>query len=296
MNLTFGTLATLKAQLLPSGLTAGTDYDALIASLGRAVAGRFEQACNRKFARVVGDIFECPADRAHVVLPRYPIEEITAIALRTDMETGYVDQGSVNSLLLDLGLASGLVDFGAQFGPARSRLRITYTGGYWLDEFGDLTTDTAAERQQRITALSAGAESLAVTFDAEFAEIPLVKPTIIAPAGGIIISVTPSDVTTTGFTALFGYPIPAAGYSLGWEATTEDSAPVSESLPDGATEVPADLAGAWLMQCEHVWRVRDKLGLSIAEKPEASPAAIATVDLLPDVRDTLSDYTRRTLL
>lgn len=73
-----------------------------------------------------------------------------------------------------------------------------------------------------------------------------------------------------------------------WWDTSEDD---SGSLPSGATALPADLRGAWLMQCEHLWRHADKLGLAIGEPSESTPG-LETVQLIPTVRQALTRYVR----
>ena len=65
-------------------------------------------------------------------------------------------------------------------------------------------------------------------------------------------------------------------------------------IPSTATLIPGDLQLAWLLQCQHVWSQRDKLGLSLAEKPEAA-APLATLDLVPQVRAALRPWLRASL-
>jgi hypothetical protein len=66
--------------------------------------------------------------------------------------------------------------------------------------------------------------------------------------------------------------------------------------PAGAALVPDDLRLAWLLQCEHIWRIGDKLGLAIGEKPEQQRAirsgAGGVVELADEVRDKLSGFIR----
>jgi hypothetical protein len=86
-------------------------------------------------------------------------------------------------------------------------------------------------------------------------------------------------------------------YTGGYHVNTlePDAIGYPTALPAGATALPNDLLFAWLFQCEYIWNSRDKLGLSIAEKPAAWAAGIAAIDLLPLVERTLRDYTRHTL-
>ncbi len=130
MNVGLSNLATLKAWLLPSGLVSGTDYDGQIAAIGKGVAGQMEKSCNRLFGRTVSDTFECSGDRAHVSLPRYPIETVTTVEVRTDIAAGFVAQ---TGAILNNALQAGLIYFGADIATHFDRLRITYTGGYFFE-------------------------------------------------------------------------------------------------------------------------------------------------------------------
>lgn len=209
MNAGLSNLATLKAWLLPESLLSGTDYDDQIAALGTGVAAQLQRHCNRLFPRAVADTFECPADVLHVILPRFPVEAAPTIELRDDLAAGYVAQ-TYNDLVADHNLAAGLIRFGAWAGASTSRLRFTYTGGYFFEQL------------------------------------------------------EPDHVS---------YPT---------------------SQPAGSTAVPADLQLAWRLQCELVWKQRDKLGLNIAEKPSAE-AILSSVELLPYVVQLLRPFVRHTL-
>ncbi len=130
MNVGLSNLATLKAWLLPSGLLTGTDYDAQVAAIGKGIAAQMEKSCSRLFQRTVGDTFECSGDRAHVSLPRYPVEAVTTVELRTDMTAGFVAQ---TGAILSDSLKAGLIFFGCNIATPLDRLRITYTGGYFFE-------------------------------------------------------------------------------------------------------------------------------------------------------------------
>ena len=208
MNAGLSNLSTLKSWLLPASLVAGTDYNAQITALGLGVADQLQRHCNRLFLRTVGDTFEISADRLHVVLPRFPLDAVPVIEQRDDLATGYVAQ-TFNDLVLDYNLAAGLITFAAMPGPDGSRLRFTYTGGYFFE------------------------------------------------------ALEPTDL---------GYPT---------------------ATPGGSTAVPADLQLAWRLQCELVWKQRDKLGLNIAEKPnEVFMGSLSRVALLDAVKEMLAPYRR----
>jgi hypothetical protein len=143
MNAGLSSLTKLKQQLLAEALRASTKYDAALSAIGLGVAAQFEKYCNRKFARVAADTFTCSADRDHVFLPRYPVEDVTEIALKTDETTGFEVQSNVVISRED---SNGMVYWGAFLGPFYGRIRITFTGGYWWDstEEGNDTLPTGA--------------------------------------------------------------------------------------------------------------------------------------------------------
>lgn len=208
MNAGLSNLSTLKAWLLPASMQASTDYDDQILAIGKGVVGAMEGYCNRSFQRVVGDTFEISGDRMHVVLPRYPVEAQPTIELREDLATGYVSQ-TYTDLVIDHLLSAGLIKFGAVASTSSSRLRFTYTGGYWWE---------------------------------------LLEP-------------------------------------------TDGSYPTTQ--PANSTAVPDDLLLAWRLQCEHVWTQRDKLGLTIGDKPDnVYSGALAKIKLLDGVIEILGNYRR----
>ena len=298
MNLVLGTLAELKAHVLAEALRSGTDYDGALTALGLGMAARFEQHCARKFARVEGDTYEAPADAPHVTLPRYPIEAVTALAIRETLKAGWVDQGDVDDVIENLSEEAGIVYFGAILAARPARLRVTFTGGYWIDESGDGTIDNRSAVQRGSVSLSADDESKAVTFGTTFATAPSVICSVVAPSGGTIIASVPSLITTSGFTAKLGFPIPATGYTLSWIAAGANEAATGGSLPSGATELPADLKLAWLLQCQLVWQSLDNLGTGIgsSEMRAATVASLQKLILAPEVAETLRRYVRHVVL
>lgn len=74
-----------------------------------------------------------------------------------------------------------------------------------------------------------------------------------------------------------------------WWNTNETS---TDSLPSGATALPEAILTAWHLQCEALWRAKDKLGTQIAKEPEAAGRALSTGDLLPIVQTMLKDHIR----
>lgn len=292
MNLTLGTLASLKTWLLPEAERTSTKWDSAIAAIGKGAAGALEKFCSRKFARVTDDTYECSADRSFVVLPRYPVEVVTKVEIRRDLTEGWVE---LTDVIRNQNLASGLLLFDVAPGVYGERLRITYTGGYWLDESDDGSVSSDRVWQQGSVNLSVNDESKAVVFGSAFGSAPAVNPIVVPPVGGMIISAVPQAITTAGFTAVLGFPIPAAGYKLQWTAllATPAAAP-SGSQPAGSTVVPTDLQLSWMQQCAHLWRQKDKLGSAIATNN--GEAVAAQYDLVAGLDKTLTDYKRRALL
>jgi hypothetical protein len=132
VNAGLSNLTTLKAWLLTAALQTATDYDTQIAAIGLGVAGQIEAHCHRQFARTVGDVFECTADRPHLVLPRYPVEEFTSIEQR-DADGSWVtlEADTIQSSAPD----RGLYYFGVRtLGDRLARIRATYTGGYFWEQ------------------------------------------------------------------------------------------------------------------------------------------------------------------
>ncbi len=132
MNLGLGNLYELKRHLLSESMRAQTSYDAAISSIGSGVAGQFDKYANRGFQRLAGATVEFSGDRDHYYLPRYPIEAITLIEQRFTLTDGWVPV-PVEAVILNRDDAIGLVHFYAQYLHYSVRLRVTYTGGYWME-------------------------------------------------------------------------------------------------------------------------------------------------------------------
>jgi len=133
MNAGLGSLTLLKSRLLPAQAVAQTDQDTAITAIGLGVAAWFEQLCDRRFERTVGDIYLTRADRTYVVVPRYPLETVSAL----DWLLIDSDAWQPSGLPYFLFPESGLIDFAEAIGTRDMQLRVTYTGGYWWDETED---------------------------------------------------------------------------------------------------------------------------------------------------------------
>lgn len=135
MNAGLGNLDGLKKHLLPSGTMAGeTRFDQVITDIGQGAADDMENYCNRKFGRAVGDKVVFQADRSCFMLPRYPVEAVTAVELKYTDADGFTSPGL--SLIRSVSLTSGVVYLPEQpdAGPYYAQVRFTYTGGYWFEE------------------------------------------------------------------------------------------------------------------------------------------------------------------
>lgn len=136
MNLGLGNLIELKRQLLAAGLVAEDTYDSLITGIGKGVAGMFDQFCNRGLERVAGETDEFSGDRRMWVLSRYPVETVSGVEVREDMTEGWV---AVNEVIQQRDDAAGVIWFGEIQGIHLTRLKVTFTGGYWFDTTEDGT-------------------------------------------------------------------------------------------------------------------------------------------------------------
>jgi hypothetical protein len=127
LNAGIGTLTYLKSRILPAAQAVEATWDAPLAALGLALAGRMQAHCNRLFYRAVGAVEEFGARTLAVTLRRYPVETITTVQVR--------DTAGTLCAATDYGIdkEAGLLSFQTVPGDSAERLVITYTGGYWLD-------------------------------------------------------------------------------------------------------------------------------------------------------------------
>lgn len=208
MNAGFSNLTALKAQLLASTLRTRTDWDTQLLSLGLGVAATINAHCNRQFAREAGGFYTTSGGRMALILPRYPVEAVTAIETRESAAHDWIDElASLDTTDTE----SGLLRFASELGSG-GQIRITYTGGYHWE------------------------------------------------------TKEPADA---------GYPT---------------------ALPSGATLIPADVVTAWHLQCEALWRAKDKLGAKIKDEAETGTPAANTIELIPAVKAMLQAHVRYALL
>jgi hypothetical protein len=203
MDLILGTLEQLKAFVLPEKERTESTWDAALSSIGLGVAQGFERYCNRRFRRVENASCVASADRAALVVDRYPIESLSALDIRYASSAGW---DNIMDTVSNVDLDSGMIYLSGAPGWRGSMIRATFTGGYWLDVTADGT--------------------------------------------GV--------------------------------------------MPATATPLPDDLRYAWLLQCSHVWSLRDNAGAAmlIRDAKAGQPAALDRATLVPAVVDTLYTYRR----
>lgn len=86
---------------------------------------------------------------------------------------------------------------------------------YWLAANG-LPPSTQYDQAGKLAA-TLGTSSQAIVFATAFTVVPAVVCNLVPPDGGDIITAVPVTVTTGGFTANWGFAVPA-GYTISWGA------------------------------------------------------------------------------
>jgi hypothetical protein len=125
----FATTTYLRSRLMPDEASGETEWDAAVAALGNSVAAKFDRHCNRAFARAVNHVDRFSARAAAWVLTRFPVETITTVEL-LDAD-GTAEPIAAGDWWIDG--APGLLETDFIAGNERQKIRIVYTGGYWLD-------------------------------------------------------------------------------------------------------------------------------------------------------------------
>jgi hypothetical protein len=134
LNLVLGNLTTLRQALLPESWQAQTERDSVIAALGRGVAGMFEEFCDRKFGREEDAVEYFERDKEVLVLARYPLEAKPEIDLRGGNDGSWQPY---TENVANWSPLSGIVTLNGSIGDEWSLIRVTYTGGFWVDETED---------------------------------------------------------------------------------------------------------------------------------------------------------------
>lgn len=123
-------LETLKQHLLEQELMSDARFDPTIAAIGNAVAGMFDELCNRKLAYDAQAVASIAADCDFMVLPHYPVVEIASVEVKGAGESEWTAMANEPLMCND---QSGLVYFSGQLGGNRDLVRVTYSGGYWFE-------------------------------------------------------------------------------------------------------------------------------------------------------------------
>lgn len=146
MNLVLANLATLKAWLLPETWQTETQKDDIIEALGLGVAGAIETFCNRKLGRETAEQTLHPANEAVLHLARYPLEAKPTVEVRRGSGTTFE---SVSDTVVQWRADIGQIVFNGEVGSREDVLRITATGGYWID----ISEDESGEMPEGATAM-----------------------------------------------------------------------------------------------------------------------------------------------
>ena len=135
MNAGLSNLATLKAHVLGASASTSTQFDTVLTALGLGLAAHIANLLQRDLGRVTGDRVTIPADRVHLLLPRYPVESVTKIELKHNEADGWVEQ-TINDFVTTIDTDNGIIFLPDSADPGRysSLIRVTYTGGYWWEE------------------------------------------------------------------------------------------------------------------------------------------------------------------
>jgi len=122
-------LATIKARL---AITV-TDYDTLLTNVIKAVSARFDNECNRTFARLENGTYEFDSRETEILPPCYPIEAVAKFELKSNETEGWVEQIGVEYLLRRQCVISLLAPLDTRHSTlGLSLARVTLTGGYVL--------------------------------------------------------------------------------------------------------------------------------------------------------------------
>lgn len=141
MNAGFSSLARLKELVLPLPLRSDPEWDEQLLAIGKGVAARFQQHCNRQWPYVTAATYQTSAERQYLIVPHLPLVSVSAIARSREVSGGVASWEAlvVDDVILAISPASGIVEFGAVMGNYSQMLRITYEGGYWWDTEEDGT-------------------------------------------------------------------------------------------------------------------------------------------------------------
>src|SRR5438045_2158333 len=105
-----------------------TDFDDLLTNALKAVSARFDNECNRRFARTVNATQEFSAEEIELRPLCYPIESVSKFELKTNETDGWSEQPGIEFLIR----RQCVISLALPLGTFREQARVTYTGGYVL--------------------------------------------------------------------------------------------------------------------------------------------------------------------
>src|SRR6266568_9531567 len=88
-------LSTIKSRLS----ILDSDSDALLTNALKAVSARFDNECNRTFARAVNATHEFSAEEIELRPLCYPVESVSKFELKTNETDGWSEQTDVEFLI-----------------------------------------------------------------------------------------------------------------------------------------------------------------------------------------------------
>lgn len=134
MNAGLTNLAKLKRSLMPPSMVERTDFDDMLITLGVGVAMLMENHCARRFTRLEEDTHEQSANNVVFSVPRYPIETISSVMLKSAANG---DETNIAADMQRANLKAGLVHYDEPPGREHDTVIITYSGGFWWDTSED---------------------------------------------------------------------------------------------------------------------------------------------------------------
>lgn len=129
----YSTLQTLKSYILPRSLRGQDEWDTMLQAIGKGVADQFDRHCNRKFRREENATVEFGGEHMSYVLPHYPIESVSLVETREDPASAWEEYSDA---IEQQSNSSGLIQFYSRLVSECDRVRVTYTGGYFIDTTG----------------------------------------------------------------------------------------------------------------------------------------------------------------
>jgi hypothetical protein len=123
------TLSSLKARLALA--ESDVTHDDLLTAALDAVSTRFDQECNRTFARTENATYEFDPSDVEIVPPIYPLESVSKFELKQSESGGWLEQTDVEFAIRRACIISLETSFVITHSPL-GIARVTYTGGYVL--------------------------------------------------------------------------------------------------------------------------------------------------------------------